>query len=125
MKRKLKRIKLIFGALVLLAGIQGLSSCEKNSYPPPDVDPTATWHFQTDIQPIFTANCINCHNGTRLPDLRSDKSYLSLTGGGYVKLPAESSRLYVRMTTGDHVSRSTDADKLKVLYWITQGAKNN
>lgn len=125
MKQKLIRIRMIFGVLVLVTATCCLSSCEKNTYPPPAVDPAATWHFQADIQPIFTANCITCHNGTKSPDLRSGKSYLSLTKGGFVKLPASSSDLYVRMTTGDHVPRSTDADKLKVLYWITQGAKNN
>jgi hypothetical protein len=125
MNLKLIRIRLIFGALVLIAAIGGLSSCEKVSYAPPAVDPNATWHFQTDIQPIFTANCIACHNGTRLPDLRSGKSYLSLTKGGFVNSPASTSRLYVRITTGDHIPRTTDVDKQKILFWITQGAKNN
>jgi hypothetical protein len=125
MNLKLKRIRMIFGGLVLIAAVGGFSSCEKNSYAPPAVDPSATWHFQTDIQPIFTANCITCHNGVRLPDLRSGKSYLSLTKGGFVSLPASTSRLYVRITTGDHVPRTTDVDKLKILYWINQGAKNN
>jgi hypothetical protein len=125
MNLKLKRIRVIFGTLVLIAMVGGFSSCEKYSYAPPAVDPTATWHFQTDIQPIFTSICINCHNGVRLPDLRSGKSYLSLTKGGFVSLPASTSRLYVRITTGDHIPRTTDADKLKILYWINQGAKNN
>ncbi len=125
MNLKLKRIRMIFVALVLVGAVGGFSSCEKNSFAPPAVDPSATWHFQTDIQPIFDANCIGCHNTNRLPDLRSGKSYLSLTKGGYVNLPASTSRLYVRITTGDHIPRSTDADKLKILYWITQGAQKN
>lgn len=125
MNLKLIWIRMFFGALVLIVAMGGLSSCEKVSFAPPAVDPKATWHFQTDIQPIFNANCIACHNANRLPDLRSGKSYLSLTKGGYVNLPAETSRLYKRITTGDHIPRSTDVDKLKILYWITQGAKNN
>jgi hypothetical protein len=125
MNRKLYRIKQIFVALVLIAAIEGLNSCEKYSYTPPAVDPTATWHFQTDIQPIFNSNCVTCHGGTRSPDLRAGKSYLFLTTGGYVKAPAASSRLYLQMTSSDHAPRSTDAEKLKVLYWITQGALNN
>ena len=116
---------MIFGVLVLIVAMGGLSSCEKVSFAPPAVDPNAVWHFQTDIQPIFTANCIGCHNSNRLPDLREGKSYLSLTKGGYVKLPAATSRLYIRITTGDHVPRTTDVNKLKILYWITQGAQNN
>jgi len=29
------------------------------------------------------------------------------------------------MTGSDHTARSTDTEKLKVLYWIEQGALNN
>jgi hypothetical protein len=125
MNKKLNRIKQILVVLVLLAAVEGFSSCEKYSYAPPSVDPSATWHFQTDIQPIFSANCITCHGGARSPDLRDGKSYLSLTKGGYVNIPAETSKLYSKMTSSDHSPRSTDADKLKVLYWITQGALKN
>jgi hypothetical protein len=125
MNQKIKRIRQILVVLVLLASIGGLSSCVKYSFTPPAVDKNATWHFQTDIQPIFTANCVTCHGSARTPDLRDGKSFLSLTKGGYVSLPAESSKLYLKMTSTDHSPRSTDAEKLKVLYWITQGALNN
>lgn len=111
-------------ALVLLAALTGISSCEKYSYTPPAVDPLATWHFQADIQPIFSANCATCHNGTKSPDLRDGKSFAALSKG-FVTAPAESSRLYLKMTSTDHSPRSTSAEKLKVLYWITQGALNN
>lgn len=112
-------------ALVLLAAVEGFSSCEKYTFTPPAVDPNAVWHFQTDIQPIFNANCLACHGAALNPDLRSGKSYLALTKGGYVNLPAATSRLYVQITSSSHTSRSSDADKLKILYWITQGALNN
>jgi hypothetical protein len=125
MNQKLNRIRQILVALVLIAAVEGFSSCEKYSYTPPAVDPAATWHFQTDIQPIFTANCITCHGGLQSPNLSDGKSYLALTKGGYVNVPAESSKLYSQMTSSSHTARSTDADKLKVLYWITQGALNN
>jgi hypothetical protein len=125
MNQKLRMIRKLSVALVLIAIVEGFSSCEKYSYTPPAVDPTAVWHLQDEIQPIFSANCISCHGGTVSPDLRDGKSYLALTGGGYVTTPAESSRLYLKMTSSSHSPRSTDADKLKVLYWITQGALNN
>jgi hypothetical protein len=124
MNQIFKRIRQIMVALVLLAALTGISSCEKYSYTPPAVDPLATWHFQTDIQPIFSSNCATCHNGTKSPDLRDGKSFAALSKG-FVNAPAESSRLYLKMTSTDHAPRSTAAEKLKVLYWITQGALNN
>jgi hypothetical protein len=127
MNQKLKRIRQIFIALILIAAVEGFSSCEKYSYAPPAVDPNQAWHFQTDIQPIFSSNCVTCHNGVKqFPDLRDGKSYLALTKGGFVTLPGETSRLYHQMSTNsDHIPRSTDTEKLKVLYWIRQGALNN
>jgi hypothetical protein len=126
MNHKLKRIRQIFVALAIIATVVGFSSCEKISYPERPVDPNATWHFQTDIQPIFNGICVNCHNGTQSPDLRSGKSYLALTKGGFVKLSGESSLLYIQITTqSDHIPRTTAAQKLEILYWINQGALNN
>jgi hypothetical protein len=125
MKQIIYMIKYILVSLVLIASVTGFSSCEKNSYAVQAVDPSATWHFQADIQPIFSANCVTCHGGSRAPDLRDGKSYLALTKGGYVNTPAASSKLYTKMSGSDHASRSTEGEKLKVLYWITQGALNN
>jgi hypothetical protein len=102
-----------------------MSSCEKVKITTANVDPNTAWSFSTDIQPIFTSKCISCHGGTRTPDLREGKSYASLSNGGFVTKPAESSILYSTMSGSEHASRSTDEQKLKVLYWITQGAKNN
>jgi hypothetical protein len=125
MNQKLNRIRQIFVALILTAAVAGLSSCEKVSYLPRPVDPNATWHFQADIQPIFTSKCITCHGGAQAPDLRDGKSYLALSKGGYIKSPGETSRLYNQMIGASHTAKSTDSDKQKVLYWINQGALNN
>ena len=125
MNQKLKRIRQIFVALVLIAAVEGFSSCEKYSYTERPVDPNTTWHFQADIQPIFDSNCITCHGGVQAPDLRTGKSYLSLTKGGFVKAPGELSRLYIQMNSSGHSSKSTSSDKFKVLYWINQGSLNN
>jgi mono/diheme cytochrome c family protein len=124
MNQKINRIRQLLIALVLIAAIAGFSSCEKYTYTPPAVDPNAAWSLKTDIQPIFTANCISCHGGTVAPDLRDGKSFTALSKG-FVGAPAESSKLYEKITSAGHEARSTAADKLKVLYWITQGAKNN
>jgi hypothetical protein len=126
MNRKLKRIRQIFIVLILITAVEGFSSCEKYSYTERPVDPNTIWHFQTDIQPIFNGICINCHNGVQKPDLRSGKSYQTLTSGGFVKAPGETSILYIQITTNaDHIPRTTSAEKLKILYWINQGALDN
>ena len=125
MNQKLNRIRQILVVLVLIAVAGGISSCEKYSYLPRPVDPNATWHFQADIQPIFTSNCIACHGAAQSPSLLDGKSYQALTKGGFVKTPAESSRLYLQLNSASHASKTTSSDKLKVLYWITQGALNN
>jgi hypothetical protein len=127
MNHRIDKIRQILVALVLIAAVEGFSSCEKYSFSPPAVDPNQIWHFQTDIQPIFNTNCVTCHNGVKqFPDLRNGKSYLALTKGGFITLPGETSRLYHQMSTNsEHIPRTTDLEKLKVLSWIKQGALNN
>jgi hypothetical protein len=125
MNKEIIKISRIISAGLLLALLVLLSSCEKIKITTTAVDPNVTWSLSADIQPIFTSNCISCHGGARSPDLRSGKSFASLTNGGFVTAPAESSILYSTITGSEHSSRSTDTEKLKVLYWITQGALNN
>ena len=126
MNQKAKKVKQILVAVIVLAAFTGFTSCEKYTFLPPAVDPNYAWSFTADIQPIFNANCVTCHGGgTTSPNLTSGKSYSALTKGGYVNAPAETSRLYVKMNSSEHLPRSTEADRLKVLYWIEQGAQNN
>jgi hypothetical protein len=125
MSQKVKKVRQGLLTVIIIATVAVFSSCEKYTFTAPTIDPSATWHFQTDIQPIFNANCATCHGGARSPDLRDGKSYKALTTGGYVKTPAESSKLYSMMSSSSHISRSSEADRLKVLYWITQGGRNN
>ena len=127
MNQKVMKQRLSLVVVILLVAAAGFTSCEKFDVKPIPFDATATWHFQADIQPIFNSNCVTCHNGTKqFPDLRDGKSYQALTKGGYVTLPGETSRLYRHMTTNsEHIPRSTDTEKQKVLNWINQGALNN
>jgi hypothetical protein len=125
MKYKFSKIKLILVAAILTAIIAGLSSCEKYSFIPQKISTVDTVHFQADVQPIFSANCLSCHGATKAPDLRDGKSYAALTKGSYITLPGETSKLYTKMTGSDHSPRSSDIDKQKVLIWINQGARNN
>jgi hypothetical protein len=125
MNQILKRIRQIFVALVLIAAIEGLSSCEKYSFAPPKINPDLTVYFATEIQPMFNSNCVSCHGGSQFPNLSNGKSYSALTKAGLVSAPGETSGLYVKMNSSSHTARSTDIDKQKVLFWINQGALNN
>ncbi len=126
MNQKLNTMRKILVALVLIAAVAVFSSCEKYSFSPPAVNPNQTIHFKADLQPIFSSNCVDCHGATRAPDLRDGKSFLALTKGKFVTPPGETSRLYHQMTTNsEHIPRTTDSEKLKVLLWINQGALNN
>jgi len=126
MNHKVKMLKQIKVVFIILAAVAGFTSCEKYAILPQPFDANATWSFKNDIEPIFTGDkCTNCHNGAQRPDLRTGYAYNALTKGGYVNAPAETSRLYSHMISSGHTSRSGETDKLKVLYWIRQGAKNN
>ncbi len=125
MKRKAELSWPFLMALVLIGGIALFASCEKYAYQVETVNPEEPVLFQTQIQPIFTNNCIACHKGTRNPDLRSGNSYTSLTTGGYVTPPAENSRLYLQITSSCHASFTLDVEKQLILTWIKQGAQNN
>lgn len=129
MDRGKKIIKRLFeGALILLM-IMFFSSCEKYRVIMPEVDPDATWSLQNDIQPIFNDNCTKCHGGAYDPDLRTGKSFQKLTDGEFVNTAdPESSTLYIIIEGSVHLARTpdmTENDRLKILYWITQGALNN
>ncbi len=125
MNQRFKMLRQFLAAIVIVAAIVGLSSCEKYSYIPEIINPVDSVHFQAEIQPIFSANCISCHGAIKAPDLRDGYSYEALTEGGYVNLPGEESELYTKMIGADHGPKSSDVDKQKVLIWINQGAKNN
>lgn len=122
------RIKKFLVVFVLIAAGTGFSSCEKYKFNPPAVDPNATWHFQADIQPIFNEKCAvsSCHGGPVSPKLSSGLSFQALKNGGYVNTPGETSRLYKKITEDPaHAAKTSAAEKLKILYWINQGALNN
>jgi hypothetical protein len=125
MDQKTKMIKRWLVAIVVVIAAATFSACEKFEVQPIPFDANTTWHFQADIQPIFNANCITCHNGSKSPDLRDGKSYSALSKG-YVNSPAESSRLYVKISSSTtHIPRTSDNQKLMILNWIKQGALNN
>jgi hypothetical protein len=125
MRMKVKLSWSVLAALLIPAGMVLFSSCEKYAYQLETIDPQVPVLFQTQIQPIFTNNCITCHKGSRNPDLRNGNSYASLTNGGFVNLPAASSRLYSQVTSGSHSPFTLDSEKQLIFNWIDQGALNN
>jgi hypothetical protein len=125
MDRKLKRIRQIVVILFIAAAVAGISSCEKYAIIFPQVNPVDTIYFQTDIQPIFTANCLSCHGAIQQPILKAGVAYQNLLDREAITPPGETSKLYVRITSPDHVAKTTDAEKQKILIWINQGAMNN
>ena len=124
MNQKVMKLRRTMVALIVLLAAAGFSSCEKFEVKPIPFDANAIWHFQAEIQPIFNANCISCHNGSKSPDLREGKSFSALSKG-YVNSPAESSRLYLKIIDASHLPKTTDNQKLMILNWIKQGALNN
>ena len=126
MNQKVKKVRQSLVAVIILAAFTGFTSCEKYKILPFPFDPATPWSFKADIQPIFNANCVLCHGGARQPNLSEGKSYNSLTTGGYINAPYGTSRLYLQMNKSHPTSSFSDSnDKLKILNWVTQGAKNN
>ncbi len=87
--------------------------------------------FKDDIQPIFTQNCINCHNGTTAPNLTSGNSYAALTNGNYVTPSDKAASVLYKTLTGNGASQMPPSLPLEqakinlVGQWIDQGALNN
>ncbi|BAX82173.1 cytochrome c family protein [Labilibaculum antarcticum] len=90
------------------------------------IPPDQEISFSADIAPIFTSNCVSCHDGGTDPDLQADKAFDALTNGGYINVdvPASSS-LYEKLNEGSHNTRASAAEKQLILEWITRGANNN
>lgn len=80
--------------------------------------------FSNDIQPIFTANCVQCHDGGPIsPDLTAGNSYSSLVPAYVTAGDPDDSRLYNQILTGHG---GLDGDEIGLIQgWINQGANNN
>ena len=89
---------------------------------------TSVVSYSNDLQQIFTANCITCHNGSQLPNLTAGLSYISLlnTANLIDTINPSNSRLYQNINFGGSMASYAPigfADE--VLSWIQEGAKNN
>ena len=115
-----------------LAMILSLQSCEQYVIMPPDDVGEVT--FSGTIQPIFTANCAGCHNGTGHPlNLTEGNSFAALQAytpdqdGQTINAEnPEESVLYIMALDGAHGYFSLSGkEKAQILQWITDGAPNN
>ena len=79
--------------------------------------------FSNDVQVIFNANCIGCHNNNQDPDLREGNSYNALVPNYVTAEDADNSAIYNKVLGGHGNLNTTQLQTLKG--WINQGAENN
>jgi len=96
---------------------------------PPEIptDPTVPGFVEiklsTDIQPLFTANCVGCHSDNRDPDLREGNSYSALNPAYVTANNASGSKLYTMVNNGHGGLSAEEVELIKA--WINQGALDN
>lgn len=85
--------------------------------------------FNTDVQPIFTTNCITCHTSSLSPDLRAGFSYNALVPSYVIAGNPENSKLFQNLPGIGHPLNVgfelSDKDVAIIYAWIEQGAENN
>lgn len=121
-KSKFVRLLVVFLAVLLFA------SCEYDTIEEEQIviPPSQEISFSQDIAPIFTSNCISCHDGGIKPDLRASNAFASLTNGNYLNVTTpEESKIYKVLQSGSHSTRASATEKQLILEWITRGANNN
>jgi hypothetical protein len=126
-------MKKIFFCFLFLFMIFGWESCIYDFVAPEQtdtVDPTVTINFATQIQPIFTANCILCHKtGSTSPDLTAGNAYASINSSKYINTSSPAQSLIYRrvVASGGFSGHATlpSSQAALLLGWIQQGAKNN
>jgi len=123
MKTKYSKYYINIGLLLM---IFFMSSCYYDQVLPVEIEGDIS--YSIDIQPIFDAKCVSCHNGGGIPlDLSSGTSYDKLFSGNYINAadPSNSS-LYTKINTGGSMEPyASDTDRATILKWIEQGANNN
>jgi hypothetical protein len=125
-------MKKIFQILLIVGGGLLMNSCYYDELqekvipelPIDEDDPNyVEIKFATQIQPIFTSNCVGCHNTSRNPDLRAGFAFSALVPQYVTAKNADASPLYIKLA-GGHQGLATDKITL-IKTWINQGAKNN
>ncbi len=126
----MRKIQLIFSILIVALAF---GACEYTFIVPEEIpvidvdDPNARQvSFAQEIQPIFTNDCVACHNGLTSPNLSEGNSFAAIAG--YINsTDPELSEIVTKPSptaSGTH-KKYTAAQAALVLGWIKQGAKNN
>lgn len=81
--------------------------------------------FETEILPVFTANCSPCHN-----EIKAEKGYIFTTyeniiSKGIVKGKPNKSEIFEVLDEGFHKNKVNDYQKGLIKMWIEQDAKND
>lgn len=124
--RKIRNLSLA-GLMVILI-LAFASSCKYDEVLPREVEiPIDSVSFAVDIQPIFDANCLNCHSGTISPNLETGNSYNELINNNLINTEVpENSILYNEVNLGGHAEGYvTLEERTLILVWIQQGGNNN
>jgi hypothetical protein len=132
MKRYYQFKKTVAVAFALAA--ISFAGCEKYVIESTEINPNDPRSFKTDILPIFAKySCTNCHvPGKNALDLEASNAYASLKSNKCITVtPPKSAKLYNHFvnSSGTSVPHSgitlLDVEEQYILYWITQGAKDN
>jgi hypothetical protein len=106
-----------------------VSGCEYQPIVPNDVPDVGDVSFSQDVEPIFTTvGCVNCHKGSRFPDLSTGYAYGSLMSKPETTDYGYDMNIYnfPHPSTGSHSNRyKTDQQAAMVKAWIDQGKKDN
>ena len=116
-------MKKLIRFILLVVFTLSMSSCYYDQIEEIELPPGTVVEFAADIQPIFAANCVECHNANRDPDLRAENAYNSLVPEYVTQGNADNSELY-SVLNGGHGNIST-ADLALIELWINSGAQNN
>jgi len=122
--------------LILVLFTLAISSCKYNFIVPieeevpvdtiPGDQPVS---YATEIQPIFTAKCVDCHKaGGTAPNLVAGSSYNQVVPANVNLSKPEESEIYAfpSPTTTKHTWKKYSSSEANlVLTWIKEGAKNN
>src|SRR4051812_41590337 len=98
-----------------------------------NAQPSAKIDFRRDVQPIFQANCIDCHvPSLQMNGLRLDRRSAAMKGGTISVIRpgnSEGSRLFLKLVSSKYGPQMPPTGALKpeaiaiIRAWIDQGAE--
>jgi len=118
----MRRLMILTGSLIVI-----LAACTQYEIPAPECPENLPTNvsYSADVQSIFDANCVICHSGGQVPDLREGWSYDELIDGEYVDTDFPCSSYLYEILIGSHADRVTEDEVLTILGWIDEGAEDN